>query len=36
MVTPKKGVYETLTLNAEGRKVGDSWDPATDEGAGEQ
>ena len=36
MVTPKKGVYETLTLNAEGRKVGDSWDPAKDEGAGEQ
>ena len=28
MVTPKKGVYETLTLNAQGRKVGDSWDPA--------
>jgi hypothetical protein len=36
MVTPKKGVYETLTLNAEGRKVGDSWDPARDEAAGEQ
>lgn len=30
MVTPKKGVYETLPLNAEGRKVGDSWDPARD------
>ena len=36
MVTPKKGVYETLTLNAEGRKIGDSWDPAKDEAAGEQ
>jgi hypothetical protein len=35
MVTPRKGVYETLTLNAEGRKVGDSWDPARDEAAGE-
>jgi len=36
MVTPKKGVYDTLTLNAEGRRVGDSWDPARDEAAGEQ
>ncbi|HEY7441842.1 MAG TPA: hypothetical protein VH701_05445 [Vicinamibacterales bacterium] len=36
MVTPAKGVYETLTLNAEGRRVGDTWDPARDEGAGEQ
>jgi hypothetical protein len=36
MVTPKKGVYETLPLNAEGRKVGDSWDPARDEASGQQ
>src|SRR5438132_7715229 len=36
MVTPKKGVYETLTLNAEGRRVADTWDPAKDEAAGEQ
>ena len=36
MVTPKKGVFDTLPLNAEGRKVGDSWDPAQDEAAGEQ
>lgn len=36
MVTPKKGVYETLPLNPEGRKVGDSWDPAKDDAAGEQ
>jgi hypothetical protein len=35
MVTPRKGVYDTLTLNAEGRKVGDTWDPAKDEAAGE-
>ena len=36
MVTPKKGVYETLTLNAEARRIGDTWDPARDEAAGEQ
>jgi hypothetical protein len=36
MVTPKKGVYEGVPLNAEGRKVGDSWDPARDEAAGQQ
>jgi len=36
MVTPRKGVYDTLPLNAEGRKVGDTWDPARDEAAGEQ
>jgi hypothetical protein len=35
MVTPRKGVYETLPLNAEGRKVGDTWDSARDEAAGE-
>ena len=36
MVTPKKGVYDTLTLNAEGRRVGETWDPARDEASGEQ
>jgi hypothetical protein len=36
MVTPRKGVYDTLTLNAEGRRVGETWDPARDEAAGEQ
>ena len=36
MITPKKGVYDTLTLNPEGRRVGDTWDPAKDEAAGEQ
>ena len=36
MVTPDKGVYDALPLNAEGRKVADGWDPARDEAAGEQ
>lgn len=36
MVTPKKGVYDSLPLNAEGRKIADTWDPAKDEAAGEQ
>ena len=36
MVTPKKGVYDSLTLNAEGRRVAETWDPAKDEAAGEQ
>ena len=36
MVTPKKGVYEAIPLNAEGRKVADTWDPAKDEASGEQ
>ncbi len=36
MVTPKKGVFEAIPLNAEGRKVGESWDPAKDEAANEQ
>ena len=36
MVTPKKGVFDAVPLNAEGRKVGESWDPAKDEAAGEQ
>jgi hypothetical protein len=36
MVTPKKGAYDALALTAEGRRVGDTWDPARDEAAGEQ
>jgi len=36
MVTPKKGVYDSLTLNAEGRRLADAWDPVKDEAAGEQ
>src|SRR5688572_4089447 len=35
MVTPQKGVYDALTLNPEGRKAADSWDPARDEKAGD-
>lgn len=35
MVTPPKGDYLYLPLNAEGRKVADTWDPAKDEAAGE-
>ena len=36
MVTPNKGVYEAIPLNADARKVADAWDPAKDEAAGEQ
>src|SRR5687767_1335715 len=36
MVTPKKGVFDALPLNPEGRKIGNAWDPARDEAAGEQ
>jgi hypothetical protein len=36
MVTPNKGVYDALPLNPAGRKLGDTWDPARDEAAGEQ
>ena len=36
MVTPLKGEYLGVPLNAEGRRVADSWDPAKDEAAGEQ
>jgi hypothetical protein len=36
MVTPNKGVFDSLSLNAEGRRVGNSWDPDKDEAAGEQ
>ncbi|HXH83415.1 MAG TPA: hypothetical protein VNN07_10850, partial [Candidatus Tectomicrobia bacterium] len=30
MVTPPKGDVASVPLNAEGRKVAESWDPATD------
>ena len=33
---PTKGVFDAVPLNPEGRKVGESWDPAKDEAAGEQ
>jgi hypothetical protein len=36
MVTPNKGVFDAVPLNPQGRKVGESWDPAKDEAAGEQ
>ena len=36
MVTPRRGVFETLTLNAEGRRAGEAWDPARDAAAGEE
>ena len=36
MVTPSKGVFDAVPLNAEGRKVGQGWDPARDEASGEQ
>jgi hypothetical protein len=36
MVTPKKGNYAGVPLNAEGRKLADTWDPAKDEAAGNQ
>src|SRR5262245_57281409 len=31
MVTPKKGDYPSIPLNAAGRKVADAWDPAKDD-----
>jgi hypothetical protein len=36
MVTPKKGDYTSVPLNAEGRKMADAWDPSKDEAAGNQ
>lgn len=36
MVTPLKGDYTGIPLNPAGRKIADAWDPARDEGAGEQ
>ena len=36
MVTPTTGVFDAVPLNAQGRKLGESWDPAKDEAAGEQ
>lgn len=35
MVTPGKGVFDALPLNAEGRRVGNTWDPAADEKTGD-
>ncbi len=36
MVTPIKGDFASIPLNAEGRRVGNAWDPAADEAAGLQ
>src|SRR5580692_1760656 len=36
MVTPAKGDYASVPLNAEARKVADAWDPARDEAEGNQ
>jgi hypothetical protein len=36
MVTPPKGDFASVPLNAEGTRVGNLWDPAKDEAAGEQ
>jgi hypothetical protein len=34
MVTPAKGDYQAVPMNAGARKVADAWDPAADEAAG--
>jgi hypothetical protein len=36
MITPAKGDYSYVPLNAEGRRVADTWDPARDRAAGEE
>jgi hypothetical protein len=36
MMTPRKGDYESLPLNAEGRRVADTWDLSKDNQAGVQ
>src|SRR5688572_32269759 len=36
MLTPAKGDYAVLPINAAARAIADTWDPARDEAAGEQ
>ena len=36
MVAPAKGDYASIPITIEAKKVGDAWDPAKDEAAGEQ
>jgi hypothetical protein len=36
MATPRKGDYESVPLNAEGRRVADTWDLTADDAAGLQ
>lgn len=36
MITPAKGDFSYVPLNAEGRRLAEAWDPARDEAAGEE
>ena len=36
MVTPLKGDFASVPLNAAGRKLGETWDPARDQATGQQ
>jgi hypothetical protein len=36
MITPPKGDYANIPVNAEAKMVADTWDPARDQAAGEQ
>jgi hypothetical protein len=36
MLTPPKGSYPSIPLNAEGKRIANAWDPSKDEAAGEQ
>jgi hypothetical protein len=36
MVTPEKGDFPGVPVNAEGRKIAEAWDPAKDEASGNQ
>ena len=36
MVTPLKGDFASIPINAAGRSLGEAWDPARDEAAGQQ
>ena len=36
MLTPPKGEYDVIPINAAARRVADAWDPAADEAAGNQ
>jgi hypothetical protein len=36
MITPAKGDYSYIPLNAEGKRTADGWDPARDQAAGEE
>jgi len=36
MITPAKGDYESLPINAEGKRLADTWDPAKDQAEGNE